>query len=221
MQASGDRKLLDILRRCEGLTIRQIVRLTHVTATAVRLRLNRLMAQGLVRRSERRAGRGRPTFNYFTTERARSTFGQNYDELARAMWQELKSLDDRALAMKVLRRVADRLAERYRDDIRGGDVAERLGALRDLLSERGVAAEVDAQGRLPVLRQYSCPYHELAAVDRTVCGIEKRMFEKALDSELKLSQCRLDGHTCCEFEVRDAGRGNAWAGAPAIPPVSS
>ena len=107
-----------------------------------------------------------------------------------------------ALGMKVLRRVADKLAERYRGQIEGQDVRERLGGLKNLLSERGIDAEVDSSGKLPVLRQHSCPYYELAEMDRTVCGIEMRMFEKALDADLKLSQCRLDGHRCCEFEVR-------------------
>ena len=209
MQQNGDRKMLEMLRRREGMTIHDIVRLSAVTATAVRLRLNRLMAQGLVSRLERRVGRGRPYYSYYPTERARAALGQNYGDLARAMWQELKGFEDRALAMKVLRRVADRLAERYRGDMRGDSVQERLGALRDLLRERGVDVELDENRKLPVLRQHSCPYHELAAVDRTVCGIEKRMFEKALDSELKLAQCRLDGHSCCEFEVREE------AGAPA------
>jgi len=107
--------------------------------------------------------------------------------------------------MKLLRRVADKLADRYRRQMPGRDISERLEDLQRLLEERGVDVEIDQKGQLPVLRQHSCPYHELAEVDRTVCGIEMRMFEKALDSNLKLAQCRLDGHRCCEFEVRPSG----------------
>jgi predicted ArsR family transcriptional regulator len=165
------------------------------------------MAQGLIRRREQHKGRGRPEHRYSLTDEAEMLLGQNYADLAMTLWSEIKAFEDRAVGMKLLRRAADKLAERYRRQMPGRDVTERLGDLRNLLAERGIDAEVDAHGRLPVLRQHSCPYHDLAKADRTVCGIEMRMFEKALDSDLKLSQCRLDGHNCCEFEVRESMRG--------------
>jgi predicted ArsR family transcriptional regulator len=161
------------------------------------------MADGLVEREVQHEGRGRPRHCYSLTAQAHLLLGQNYADLAMTLWQELKTFEDRAVGMRVLRRVADKLAERYRRQMPGRDVGERLEDLKNLLKQRGVDVEVAANGQLPVLRQHSCPYHDLAKADRTVCGIEKRMFEKALDSELKLSQCRLDGHLCCEFEIRD------------------
>jgi predicted ArsR family transcriptional regulator len=194
--------MLEALRRRGGMTVHELVKLGGVTATAVRYRLSRLMAQGLIERTEQHAGRGRPHHTYRLTQRAHRSGGQNYADLAKTLWSELKSFEDRAIGMKVLRRVADRLAERYRREIGGSTVHQRLLDLQKLLSDRGVDVEVDESRQLPVLRQHSCPYYDLAEVDRTVCGIEMRMFEKALDSDLKLAQCRLDGHRCCEFEVR-------------------
>jgi predicted ArsR family transcriptional regulator len=197
------------------MTVHGLVRESGVTATAVRQRLNRLMREGLVQRSEQREGRGRPHHSYALTERAHAMLGQNYTDLAKALWQELKRFEDRAVGMKVLRRAADRLAERYGRHMLGQDVRERLGDLRDLLSEQGIDVEVDETGSLPVLRQHSCPYHELAELDRTICDVELRMFEKALDCDVKLSQCRLDGHCCCEFEVCRRGRATRSGGSRA------
>ena len=203
MQETGDRLLLEAIRRRGGMTVSECVTFAEVTPTAVRHRLNRLMAQGLISRTEQHKGRGRPGHRYSLTEEAELVLGQNYADLAMTLWSEIKAFEDRAIGMQLLRRVADKLAERYRRQMPGHNVTERLGDLRNLLAERGIDAEVDERGRLPVLRQHSCPYHDLAKADRTVCGIEMRMFEKALDSDLKLSQCRLDGHNCCEFEVRE------------------
>lgn len=202
MLGKAEQQLLEAIRRRGGMTIRQCVQFTAVTPTAVRHRLNRLMAQGLVDRVSQHEGRGRPRYSYVLTEQAQVVMGQNYADLAKTLWAELKTFEDRAIGMKVLRRVADRLAEHYRRQMPGRNVTERLGALKRILADRGVDAEVDNNGSLPILRQHSCPYYELAETDRTVCGIEMRMFEKALDVDLKLSQCRLDGHRCCEFEVR-------------------
>ncbi len=54
----------------------------------------------------------------------------------------------------------------------------------------------------PILTQHSCPYHELAEVDRGICGMERKMFEKVLGHALRLSKCRLDGHRSCDFEAK-------------------
>lgn len=207
MTGHADQHLLEAIRRRGGMTIQQCVQFTEVTPTAVRHRLNRLMAEGLIERVSQHKGRGRPRYTYTLTEQARLGMGQNYADLAKTLWAELKTFEDRAVGMKLLRRVADRLADYYRRQMPGRDLSERLASLKRLLADRGVDAEVDDKGQLPVLRQHSCPYHELAEKDRTVCGIEMRMFEKALDADLKLSQCRLDGHQCCEFEVRQTAAG--------------
>ncbi len=59
---------------------------------------------------------------------------------------------------------------------------------------------------MPVLKQHSCPYYELAEVDRAICAMERKMFEKVLGRGLRLSQCRLDGHRSCDFEAKPIRR---------------
>ena len=195
MLAQGDQHFLELLRHHGSMTVQELVQASSLTDTAVRHRLNRLMAQGLVERQEVHRRRGRPNHRYFLTERAHMLLGQNYAELASALWQELRELEDQAVGMTVLRRVADRLAERYRS------LGERLDDLYHVLSGRGIDVEIVNDGNLPIVRQHSCPYHKLAQQDRTVCGIEKRVLERTLESKVNLSQCRLDGHPCCEFQV--------------------
>lgn len=204
MEDQADRRLLETMRRRGAMTISELTTAAAVTATAVRHRLSRLMASGLVDRSEQHAGRGRPRHTYFVTAHAHAMLGQNYQDLAMTLWRELKGMEDRAVGMSVLRRVADRMAADYRRRMPSIDVQQRMNELRELLAARGVDVEVTTNGELPILRQHSCPYHELATSDRTVCGVEMRIFEKALDSDVTLAMCRLDGHPCCEFEVRPA-----------------
>lgn len=54
---------------------------------------------------------------------------------------------------------------------------------------------------LPVLRLYACPYPELAERDRSVCAMEKMMVSQVVGQTVRLSECRLDGATCCTFEA--------------------
>jgi predicted ArsR family transcriptional regulator len=52
-----------------------------------------------------------------------------------------------------------------------------------------------------VLTALACPYPELADQDRSVCAMERMLFAEVLGESVRLSKCRLDGDTCCSFEV--------------------
>jgi predicted ArsR family transcriptional regulator len=132
MMGHADQQMLEAIRRRGGMTIQQCVQFTAVTPTAVRHRLNRLMAQGLIERISQHVGRGRPRYSYTLTEQAHLMMGQNYADLAQTMWAELKTFEDRAVGMKLLRRVADRLAAQYRRQMPGQNVSERLASLKRL-----------------------------------------------------------------------------------------
>ena len=202
---SSDRPLLDLIRRQGSMTIASMVDALGVTPTAVRNRLTRLIDSGMVDRRVEAGGRGRPKHTYQATAEAHKRLGQNYADLALALWDELMhSVEDRKLRRFLFGRVTEKLAEQYRSEVQGDEWQGRMIQLGSVLTGRGVEAEVTAAGAgtLPILRQHSCPYHALAEVDRTVCALERKMFEKVLGQSLRLSRCRLDGHRSCDFEAK-------------------
>jgi predicted ArsR family transcriptional regulator len=71
------------------------------------------------------------------------------------------------------------------------------------MSERHVPFEIQQSptDELPVLTALACPYPDLAEQDHSVCAMERMMFAEILGEPLKLTQCRLDGATCCTFEA--------------------
>ena len=75
----------------------------------------------------------------------------------------------------------------------------RMESLRDLLAKRRVRCDVDTRGDVPTFTLRDCPYPELAELDGTVCQMETMLFSQLLGDEVVLSQCRLDGHACCQF----------------------
>ena len=101
-------------------------------------------------------------------------------------------------------RITDRLADMYRAQLTGDAWQGRMVQLGTILHDRGIEAEVVSgdDADLPVLKQHSCPYFELAESDHAVCAMERKMFEKVLGRALRLSQCRLDGHRSCDFEAK-------------------
>jgi predicted ArsR family transcriptional regulator len=207
MFESSDRALLDLIRRQGPLTVVEMAAALGVTDTAVRNRLARLVGSRLVERRPEHRGRGRPRHVYQVSVEAQKQLGQNYADLAVALWEELMStVEDRRLRRLLFTRVTDRLADIYRSQVSGQEWEGRLVQLTGLLHDRGVEAEVakDAGGGVSILRQHSCPYYALAEADRAICALERKMFEKVLGRSLRLSKCRLDGDRVCDFQAKPA-----------------
>ena len=202
-----DREFLDQLHRSGPATIQEICTVLGVTATAVRQRLARLQGLDLVTRETVRAGRGRPHHTYRLTEAGLRELGDNYADLAMILWRELQSVEEPAVRARLLDGIQRSLVQQYGRDVQGASLYERVAQLRVALIDRGFDVEVDSSGELPILRENNCPYLELASSDSSICELEHAVFQRVLGAELKLAQCCLDGHSCCEFQP---------AGAPGV-----
>jgi DeoR family transcriptional regulator, suf operon transcriptional repressor len=196
---TSDKAVLDYLRRHGAVRISDLVAETGVTATAVRQRVQRLMAEGLIARTTERQVRGRPNHRYALTEAGERHTGNNFGDLASVLWEEIKAVRDPEIRRGLLKRIADRFVARYRDHVDGVTLAERMASIADLMQQREIPFEVNTTGGLPVLSALACPYPELAKQDRGVCTMEKLMLSEILGENVHLSACRLDGATCCTF----------------------
>ena len=196
----SDVAVMDLLRKQEPMSVAQLATVMDVTATAIRQRLTRLMAQGYIDRIPVRSGRGRPSHRYGLTTKGRRKTGANFADLAIALWQEIRLIKDPEIRAGLLRRIARRMALPYSDRVEGGTLKERMESLSDFYSERQMPFEVEQSGELPVLRALACPYPDLAEQDRAICGMEKMLFSEVLGTDLRLEECRLDGGSCCRFE---------------------
>jgi predicted ArsR family transcriptional regulator len=202
---TSDERLVELLRSRGALSVLQMAEATSVTSTAVRQRLARLMDQGLVQREAMPQGRGRPSHRYSLTEKARRQAGSNFMDLAVVLWREIREVKDPHVRRGLLNRIADSLAALYAGRVKGRTVPERMESLAALFAERRVPVEMSSRGELPVLTVRDCPYPELAEMDRGVCAMEKMLFSRLLEQDVKLSECRLEGHTCCRFETSSSG----------------
>ena len=203
---SSDIALLDLLRKSGPLSVAQLGRAMQVTATAVRQRLTRLLTQKDIERATEKMSRGRPVHRYGLTEKGRRRAGANFADLAIALWQEIREIKDPEVRRGLLQRISRRLATLYASRIHGSSLEERMESLAELFRERRIPFEVERTNDLPVLRATACPYPELAEQDRTVCSMERILFSELLGENVRLSNCRLDGHNCCTFESSGASQ---------------
>ncbi len=204
---STDHGLLDLLRQRGPMAIHQLTAAMQVTATAVRQRLTRLIELGLIQRETVKAVRGRPSHRYMLTEKARRQVGSNFADLTIALWQEMRTIKDPEIRSGLLKRIAKSLADIYGGRMQGENTAERMDGVSKLMAERSVPFVVEYKsatandGSLPVLTAEACPYPDLAEQDRGICAVEKMLFSELLGENVRLSECRLDGASCCRFET--------------------
>ncbi|MAG92956.1 MAG: transcriptional regulator [Planctomycetaceae bacterium] len=203
----ADQQFLEDLHRLGAATVNGLCESIGVTATAVRQRLTRLQSQELVARESVKTDRGRPHHIYRVTEKGLGQLGDNYRELAMILWREIKAIEDLPVLRSVLGGIRDAMTARLSTSVAGDSINDRFRELQSAMSDRGYSVEVDLEGELPILRETNCPYQELATLDPSICELEQQVFQQLLGTDVELTQCCLDGHTCCEFQPAGATDG--------------
>ncbi|MFZ2487034.1 MAG: HTH domain-containing protein [Anaerolineae bacterium] len=194
-------QILEFLLRNGPASIKELELAAGVTATAVRQQLASLTTEGLVIMTRERQGVGRPRNLYQLTERSHSLFAYYSDELALGLIQELLETEGTDKLRYLLSRVGDKLAGQYRRQIKGEAMGDRVRELSTLLDRRGIRVDLEHGDDVIILREYNCPYHDLASVHRDVCEMERDVFSQTLNADVALVDCIQDGHHSCQFVV--------------------
>lgn len=208
----SDGPIVALLREASALGIGDLAARLGVTATAVRQRLQRLMQSGLVERRTVAPRRGRPAHAYSLTDRGRQLGGDNFRDLALVLWREIRGVSDVSVRRGLVNRIGAALANECRDQVAGSSPTERLHSLATILGDRDIHCTVE-EGTAPALINYSCPYPELAEQDRGICAAERHMLADLVNADVRLTDCRLDGGSCCRFQISDPGGGDPAGGA--------
>ena len=104
--------------------------------------------------------------------------GRNYGELALLLWNELKRLRIARSGDGWSTEWETTLSRRYGVNVYGVTLDGAVAAVAGRAARAGIQSEVDTAGRLPILRESSCPYPDLAAVDRGICDLEQEVFRR-------------------------------------------
>jgi DeoR family transcriptional regulator, suf operon transcriptional repressor len=197
----SDSDLLDLLRITGPLGVTDLADAMEVTPTAVRQRLTRLQFKEMIQREAIRNGRGRPKHRYWLTDKGVRETGSNFNDLAIALWAEIRRNGDEELRRETLRRISRALAAGYRNQIQGSTPAERMQSLATLLAARRIPVSVEDSSGGTVLTAHACPYPNLAERDEDVCNVERMMFSELIGHDVELTKCRLKGEGDCQFHV--------------------
>jgi len=199
--SQNDWDMISVLRGTESMSICELTDATRVTATAVRQRLNRLMALELVERSRTVEGRGRPSHRYLLTDKGKRSSANNLDDLAVVLWEQVQKIEDPGVKRKVISGAVERLATMYKKAIQGDTVEDRVRSLIEMFADRQIPISFDDNSELPMIKVEGCPYPTLVGENQEICDLEQTLLESVIGHPVDRCQCQHDGDSCCSFEV--------------------
>ncbi len=205
--SENDQFMIGLLRGKPSMTVGELVADMGVTATAVRQRLTRLMALGLVDRTHAVEGRGRPSHHYVLTDNGQKSLANNFGDLAVVLWQEVQKITDAETRRRVISGAINGLSEKYRSEIQGETTEDRMASLTRLFAERQIPISFEHKDGLPIITVSGCPYPTLAKDNRDICDMEKELLSKVIGQPIDRCQCQQDGDLCCSFQAEQSHAG--------------
>ena len=207
-------EILQFLKRKTGATIDELALTLSLASMTVRQHLGVLEREGLVQHTEQRRGPGRPSHRYTLSSQAEDLFPKGYDKLAGRLLREISSLQsddidglsEEEKIAHIMRRMAERVADRYAHDIRGSSVEERGPEVIALLREReGTLSEWITNEDGYHIQDVNCPYQNVAQQEPSLCTWHVNLLSRMLQTALEVEQCMATGDSCCRYRLKPEG----------------
>ena len=201
-------QLLVLLKRAGSITVDQAAGDLSVASMTARQHLVGLERDGLVHAEKVRRSTGRPHYLYSLTPKGDEMFPRRYDLLAQILLDEAGLLsssdiegnkpdDTRSL---LIQRTADRLAERYRYQVEGRTLEERVSAVTNVLHLIGGFAEWYKADNGYEIRDYNCVFARLVP-EQSGCEWHIRLLTQLLKWPVS-HELIVNGRVeCCRYIV--------------------
>jgi DeoR family transcriptional regulator, suf operon transcriptional repressor len=198
-------KVLEALKKSDGLTADQLAEIVGVTSMAVRKHLAALERDNLVEATVSRRAIGRPAHLYRVSPRAEGVFPKHYDVVISDLLEDLAEIDGVSKVEALLARRGERtkgILQRYIDQ--AAPLKERVAGLTRGMDEIGYLASWETldDGRF-LIKLYNCAIDLVAEQFPAVCRHEASMFRDVLDAEVERGCHMLTGDHMCSYVVQE------------------
>lgn len=199
-------RILDRLKRRDGLTTGALAAELGITEVAVRQHLDDLAADGLVERGAGTPrGPGRPAVEWSLSEAAHDRFPDRHGELTVSLIASIRA----ALGEGGLDRVIDARTAQQLDDYRAAlpgldaPLRDRVRALADRRTDEGYMADVVEEDGALLLVENHCPICDAASSCLGLCRAELDLFRRALgeDARAERTEHLLSGGRRCVYRI--------------------
>jgi predicted ArsR family transcriptional regulator len=202
-----------ILRLLQGWgegTVAHLAQALEMSPAAVRRHLDGLRAEALVDARPQRQAIGRPSFLFYTTERAEELTSAGYSRLLDRMFrgllelrpEEVNGQPGKEVLGRVFEGVAERLAEQYGPQVAGETLEERVPQAIRVLRAEGILDHWDREQEGFRLTNSACPYRRAALATEQACSADRLAIQLLLGRPVEQVGRVVEGHPCCEYVVK-------------------
>ncbi len=181
-------------------TVTELAAAVGLTDNGVRVHLQALVGDGLVRLAgtRRSEGAGQPARLYEVAPGAQEQFSRAYAPLLRALVETLADREGKEGLAQVLREAGRKLGRELARPAEGP--RQQALAAAEILTQLGGAVELEEHGGSYRLRGCGCPVSAATAGQPTVCRAVEALLAEATGAEIR-ECCVQNGQPQCQFEV--------------------
>jgi DeoR family transcriptional regulator, suf operon transcriptional repressor len=207
-QPTTKHDILTILLKQGQATAQEMADRLTVTTQAIRRHLKDLEQDGLILYQAVPAATGRPNHRYELSPEGRRQFPDRYNDFSMSLLDTLAQTVGKEQMSSILRQQWQQKAQEYRDQVGGGDLADRVASLVAIRQSEGYMAEchlvdVDRPEAGFVLTEYNCAISQIAESYPSVCGHELEMFTIALpDCKVERTHWLVRGEHRCGYLIK-------------------
>lgn len=201
--SSTKKQILLTLKRQGSVSLGDLAVDLHISKMATLKHLTALEAKGLVERSSRPGGRGRPRAFFALSERSASLFPEAYTHMTLTALRFIEERLGRDAIERLLQQRAQEVLDANRNRVPEGTLKEKVSELVKIRDEGGYMAELGHAGRGAVeMFEHNCPIMAVAEAYPEACRVERELFQKLLRADVETSHRVVAGDPVCRFLIR-------------------
>ena len=174
-------------------TVAEIGDKLQIQKSAVRVHLESMQTQGLVKSYFKIERYGRPRRIYELTESGHELFPRRYDVILSLILKKIEEMHGHEHLKKIIESIADDVEIDKRDKIQKGyksdNIDASLNTLNSISNEIGFVSSIIKEGDTYSILSRNCPVHKAALKNQdAICnGFHSRMIKKVLNGELNVN----------------------------------
>ncbi len=199
--------ILEVVQAHQTETVAGLSRDLGLAPATIRRHLDILQRDGFLKYEEFRHGTGRPEHVFSLTETGHEQLPKDYDALLSELVSELATFDEEdtkgrsgeELVEHALGNIAQRAVEPYIKE----HGANRIEALRQLLTDRDFAPELEVTANGVRIVLNNCPFRMAAKDNPAICSFDTGLIWGVFETDVEREACIREGDSCCTYVVAD------------------
>src|SRR5438128_2872841 len=210
--SSAKKQILLTLKLRGAVSLSDISEELRISKMATLKHLNVLEAKGLVERSFKAGGRGRPRAFFNLSKDSATLFPEAYTHMTLCALNFIEEKLGRDAIVRLLQQRAQEVLDANRNRIPDSGLKDRVGELVKIRDEGGYMAELgQARRNVVEMFEHNCPIMAVAETYPETCRVEREMFQKLLGADVETSHRVVAGVPVCRLLVSGRPLSTAWS----------